>query len=339
MKRIRIGVLGCGKVTESFHLPVVAQNNACALGCLVDAHLPRAEMLAGRHGIAQVFADYRKAIDHVDAVILATPNHLHAPMAIDLLQNGIHVLVEKPMALSAMDCEAMLKAEKASGRVLAIGLVRRFYAVSRFVKQAIDNGLLGKIIDFDFQEGGIFSWPVTTDFMFRKEAGGGVLADIGIHTLDLLLWWLGGVDSVAYVDDARGGVEADCRIHLKLIDGASGSVALSRLRKMRNTYIIVGERGTLEVGTSFDSQISLTLKGQSQLIKGAVMTDGQPDRSMHDVFQKQLNDFVKAINSGTQALVTGDEGSRAVKLIEACRNAREMLEYPWSLAARQSEVH
>ncbi len=338
MNKLKLGIFGCGKVTESLHLPVALQSNAFEVTCLVDTHFSRAEKLAQQYGISSVSNDYHKILNEVDAVILATPNHLHAPMTIDLLQRGVHVLVEKPMALVSSDCEKMVLAAKHSNCVLAVGLVRRFYAVSQFVKKIIDNRLLGDICDFDFQEGSIFSWKVTSDFMFRKEAGGGVLADTGIHTLDLLLWWLGDVNDVRYFDDFAGGVEADCRISLKLKNGASGIVELSRLRNMRNTYIITGERGTLEVGNRFNAEISLHLKGHAQVLKGSILTHGQPDRSMHEVFDKQLNDFAIAIKNGTQPFVSGDEGQRAVKLIDDCRSVRESLIYPWSVPVDHPEV-
>ena len=129
---------------------------------------------------------------------------------IDLLQNEIHVLVEKPMALNSGDCQAMIESAKNAGVVLAVGLVRRFYHLERFVKQVIDSMLLGKIIKFDLREGVVFGWPVVSDSIFSKHnSGGGVLIDIGVHVLDLLLWWFGNYETVEYYDDSMGGVEAE----------------------------------------------------------------------------------------------------------------------------------
>ena len=70
----------------------------------------------------------------------------------------------------------------------------------------------------------MYSWPVASDFMFRKDAGGGVLADTGAHVLDTVLWWLGDWDKVEYHDDAHGGVEADCLLKLTMKSGAVGTV-------------------------------------------------------------------------------------------------------------------
>src|SRR6266536_3703994 len=99
--------------------------------------------------------------------------------------------------------------------------------------------------------GFVYNWPVASGFFFSKEqAGGGVLVDTGSHMLDLLLWWLGDViDVVEYRDDSLGGVEAECWLSLVLqtpTGPVQGNIILSRLRKLRNTARIVGERFTIE---------------------------------------------------------------------------------------------
>ena len=117
--------------------------------------------------------------------------------------------------------------------------------------------MLGTIRSFDVREGMVFRWPVKSAAMFSPECGG-VLADIGTHVLDLLLWWFGDVAGFEYWDDAAGGVEADAVMHLEMASGVTGRVELSRTRDLRNSCVIRGERGTLEVGTKTDSTVTLT---------------------------------------------------------------------------------
>lgn len=239
----RIAIIGCGAVTEKLHLPALA-----ALGInpalLVDTNLRRAQNLADTFNASSVGDDYRPYVGKFDAAIIALPHYLHAPVCIDLLRHGVHVLVEKPMALTTTECDAMIAAAVEARRVLAVGLMRRFIPAAQWVKAAIDAGVLGPIELFDFQEGSEFRWPVASGFFFRKEtAGGGALADTGAHTLDLLLWWLGDVSSFDYYDDSYGGVEANCKLHLTLASGARGVVELSRTRKLRCTAILRGRRG------------------------------------------------------------------------------------------------
>ena len=221
MKKIKFAIVGCGAIAKA-HLQAIAVSEHAEVTVLVDKVLPRAQLLAGSFHVSSAVEDYKESFGHVDAAIVALPHHLHSQVATDFLQNGIHVPTEKPMALNISECDAMIKAAKASETKLAVGLARRFFDSSRFVKQALGNQMLGDIISFDFREGIVYKWPIMSDFAFRKETGGGTLADIGVHVLDLLLWWLGDYDSFEYYDDSMGGVEADCELHLKLKSGAPG---------------------------------------------------------------------------------------------------------------------
>jgi len=248
--KIRIGIIGCGAVTEIGHLPAVAANPNCTLTALVDRNQSRLELLAKRGRPEFTSEDYRDCFGKIDAAILALPHNLHAPVAIDLLSNGIDVLVDKPMAMSASECDAMMEAAKSGNRMLAVGLMRRNLYSAQMARSFIESGMLGAIRSFHFAEGGIYNWPVTSDFFFKRQtAGGGVLLDTGAHTLDLLLWWLGDVASFEYFDDtvAENGVEADCLMRLTMKSGAEGTVELSRTRNLRNTAIIVGENADMEV--------------------------------------------------------------------------------------------
>ncbi|MBE9513730.1 MAG: Gfo/Idh/MocA family oxidoreductase [Chloroflexi bacterium] len=330
MNKLKLAIVGCGAITQGIHLPVTALSNQVEVTVLVDKFLPRAHELADKYGVPVVADEYREIIGKADAAIVSLPNYLHAPVTIDLLQHEVHVLVEKPMALKTSNCDEMIEAASNTGAVLAVGLVRRFYGSSQFVKQIVENGLLGNILGFDLREGIIFRWAVASDSMFRKEAaGGGVLVDIGPHALDLLLWWLGGYTSVEYYDDAMGGVEADCELHLRLQCGASGVVELSRTRNLRNSWIIRGERGTLEVGTGFNPLIRLKTKNRDVVLAGRVARDGVADKTIQDVFRRQFDDFVDAILSHREPFVPGQEGRRAVELVETCYALRQPSKQPW----------
>jgi predicted dehydrogenase len=335
LSNLKLAVIGCGAITKGIHLPVTALSDQVEVTVLVDKFLPRAHELADKYGVPAVADDYRDVIGQVDAAIVALPNYLHAPVTLDLLRSGIHVLVEKPMALKTSECDEMIEAARNTGAVLAVGLVRRFYESSQSVKKIIENGLLGNILGFDCREGIIYRWAVASGAMFRKEtAGGGVFVDMGIHVLDLLLWWLGDYDSVEYYDDAMGGVEADCELYLQLQCGASGVVELSRTRNLRNSWIIRGERGTLEVEKGLNPLIHLETKNQGVVLTGQVTRDDAADKDLRDVFRRQLDDFADAILSHRQPFVPGQEGKRAVELIETCYASRQSLKQPWMFPER-----
>jgi len=326
---IRVGIIGGGAAAEGIHLPALARTAGIELAAIVDPVKARTDQLSRSFGVRAGFTDYREAIPHIDAAVLGVPHQLHAPIAVDLLEAGVHVLVEKPMALTTAECDAMLAAAERSGAMLAVGLLRRFAPTLRWTKETLSSGLLGPIKSFDIREGLIFRWPVKSAAMFSP-ACGGVTADIGAHILDLVLWWFGDCARINYWDDAAGGVEADAVIELEMASGVTGRIELSRTRDLRNSCIIRGERGTLEVGTKTDSTIHLTpAHGQATLAGRATTPAQQPPGNLADLFAWQMADFLRAVTTGTAPAVPGLEARRSVALIESCYRRRQALAFPF----------
>ena len=296
---------------------------------IVDPVAERTARLQKAFGIPRAFADYRDAIPHIDAAIVGIPHQFHAPVAIDLLDAGVDLLVEKPMALTTAECDAMLAASERSGALLAVGLLRRFAPTLRWTKEALGAGLLGRVQSFEVREGLVFRWPVKSAAMFHPSCGG-VTADLGVHNFDLLLWWFGDCAALVYRDDAQGGVEADAVVEMTMANGVTGRVELSRSRDLPNTCVIRGERGTLEVGTKTDSTITLTpADGRSTLAGRAATPSQPPPGSLADLFAAQMVDFVRACRTRTAPAVPGHEARRSVALLEACYRTRRQLTFPF----------
>jgi predicted dehydrogenase len=328
---IRLAILGCGAVTELGHLPAIAQVTDVRVTTLIDTNAARRERLAAAFGVEHTAADIDGCIDRFDAAVIALPHALHAPASIRLLQNRKAVLVEKPMALTSAECRAMIQSADATGAVLAVGLVRRFLRSVQFARTLITQGFLGKIESFDFREGNVYNWPVASDFFFRRDAaGGGVLVDTGAHTLDTLLYLLGDFADVAYFDDAEGGVDANCLLNVRLQDGTSGTVELSRTRRLRNSAIIRGARATLELAPN-SNQVKLSLRDQPHILAGSVEERDATDQSQDylRLLASQLQDFVVAIKTGRPPVADGRSATMSVRLMEACYNQRKPLDLPW----------
>jgi predicted dehydrogenase len=329
MRPIRVGLVGAGAAAEGIHLPALARTRTVDTVAIVDPSDERVELMKKKFGIPVSYRDHRELIPHVDAAIVGVPHQYHAPVTIDLLEAGIHVLVEKPMALSTVECDAMIDASRRSGACLAVGLLRRFAPTLRYTKEVLESGMLGTIRSFDVREGMVFRWPVKSAAMFSPQCGG-VLADIGIHVLDLLLWWFGDIVGLEYWDDAAGGVEADAVLNLEMAGGVTGRAELSRTRDLRNSCIIHGDRGTLEVGTKTDSTVTLTPAGsRTSLVGRATMPGQQPPSSLGDLFGWQLADFVRAIETHTSPAVPGSDARCSVAALETCYRRRQRLGFPF----------
>jgi predicted dehydrogenase len=329
---IQVAMIGCGAIAERGHLPALSKLSNCAIALLVDKDLDRASRLAAQYKVP-ASDNYRDALKYANAAILALPHHLHAEIGCELLQAGLHLLVEKPMAMTVYECDGMLAAAEAGQAVLAVGLMRRFLHSTHAARWVLQQGLLGQLQRFDCQEGNIFNWPIQSDFLLRREtAGGGVLFDTGAHTLDLLLYWLGEVASFEYYDDSYGGVEADCELRLTMVSGVRGTVQLSRTRDLRNTAIIEGDRAILEVNLRRNWLSVRSPNGESGLLGYGLASDSfeMVEQQFSDLFKPQIEDWFAAIHGEHPPAVSGTEARRSVALIEACYAQRRQLEFPWS---------
>lgn len=354
----RLALIGCGAITEAHHLPEAVKSARCDVTLLVDKNTERARDLARRFGVPHADAELDRVAQLADAALVAVPNHLHAEIAASLLSRGVHVLLEKPMGLNGAECDRIEAAAKASGAVLAMGHPRRFWATTAFVKSALDANVIGDLVSFEVRDGWEFAWPLKSPYLFQRErSGGGCLMDMAPHLVDLLLHWLGDLEVVAYRDDAMGGVEANCEIELKTKTGVPGFVEFSRTRLLRNTFLLRGTRGLIEMGAEKGNQLALTIDGKTQIVgkglrptnrrgelagpeeeRGTWRLNGQPlwTEDFDDLMRRQLEDFLAAVRGEHPPTVPGSEGRRSVEIIEACYAMKEALEPPW--LARRREV-
>ena len=186
----RLAVLGCGWVAD-MHVRAAAACGASVTG-VANHRLESAERFAKEHGIERVTTDWRAlvAAPDVDAVVVCTPNALHAEQSIAALTAGKHVLCEKPMATTVADAEAMLAAASEHDRLLLILHPWRHHPAVIAVRDAIAAGELGRVVrthgygvHADWGPGGWFTDPAL--------AGGGALVDMGIHAIDTARFLLG----------------------------------------------------------------------------------------------------------------------------------------------------
>lgn len=322
-----VAVVGAGAIAESEHLPVLRALKRPTV--VVDPNLERARALAAKFHAVGAEANHKGLAGRAAAAIVSAPHRLHAPIAIDLLGQGLHVLVEKPMAVTGADCDRMIDAANTANRVLAVGLMRRQLTGHRWLKAALQAGFLGEIRTFRFLEGGPFNWPLKSpDLWSREKSAGGVLLDTGAHTLDQLIWWLGEPELISYQDDNLGGVEADCEMKLRLANGAVGTVSLSRTRKLPGTAVIEGERGRVRVELSTNRITAEPISLLDQDI-GGHSGRSFPGQSFNALHRRQMESFLAAVDSAAPPTVDAIEGAKSVRLMEACYAARQPLNLPW----------
>jgi predicted dehydrogenase len=322
---VRLGIIGCGYVTAMSHLPASKMVQDIRVTGLVDLNLDLCRQLGETYEIGCCSTDYRDLFDQVDAAIIAVPHHFHFPIAMEFIQRGKHVLVEKPMAVSVPECQELIQAADAHHVKLAVGLMRRYYDSSRAVQRIINTGFLGKIRAFHAQETVLFDNFKASQFTVQPPFGG-VLLDTGPHTLDLLQWWFGNFVEVKYWDDARGGVETNCRIEVEAPQGVTGLVELSRTRRLPNKIQLEFEYGEVEFLTNQPDHIQIHSELFSSPIEFAKVTDSENPHDLTPYFAIQLENFSRAILNDEPLLVSGEEGMRSIKVIDYCKNNRQTMD-------------
>lgn len=191
---VRIGLIGAGAVVQVAHMPVLKRLKHVELAAICDTDLPKARALAERFSIPAVFDDIEELLENerIDALLLATPNHLHEPHILAALSAGAHVLVEKPLALTSLGAQKIAKAVERRDRVVMVGMTHRYRPDAQAVRSFVQSGELGRI------ESIRGSWHIfrpsrnTLGWRQRRDqSGGGAMLDLGLSILDLGLW-LGG---------------------------------------------------------------------------------------------------------------------------------------------------
>jgi predicted dehydrogenase len=330
-KPIRFGLVGAGAIAQHAYLPAMIGLSYADLTAIVDTNLVTLNNLVEKYTLGYIGPDITSCLDYVDAVIVAVPNYLHFPICEIFLKAGKHVLCEKPITNSTGSAYDLVDCARRNDVKLAVAHIRRFYPSSRLVKQIIKERRLGNIIGFDCQEGVVFSWPTTSRVFFdREKAGGGVLMDIGVHLLDLLMWWFDSEPSIlTYEDDNLGGVEAFSKMKLRYHNSINGSVRLSRLSQLRNTYLIKCKTGTIEYDP-FDMS-SFSIYDNETPTEKRQKTNRTTKKSFTfvDAVKAMLQDFCDAVHENSDPLVTGLEGARVIEFIQECYKNRQQIKMPW----------
>jgi predicted dehydrogenase len=224
---VRIGVVGAGAIAQLAHLPVLAKMRGTTLAAVCDNDRPKARALADRFGVPDVFTDIEDLLelDDLDAVVVATPNHLHEPHVLAALASKRHVLCERPLSLSSRGVERILSAATRADRTVTVANNHRFRTDVQTLSRFIQGGELGKMLGV---RAGAYHFKRPADgWRFRRpEAGGGAFLDHGVALLDLALWLADYPDPVrvsAHMDRARGAsaVEEAMVVQLECAGGIS----------------------------------------------------------------------------------------------------------------------
>jgi predicted dehydrogenase len=208
---LKVGIIGSGAIVQVAHLPVLRKQKSVEVVAICDTDLPKARAIAERFGVKDAYDDIEDLLEHaaLDALVICTPNHLHEPHILAALSADLHVLVEKPLALSAASAQKIMRAAEKRERAVVVGMNHRYRPDAQIVRSFVQSGELGAI---DSVRG---SWhvfrPSRSQLGWRQRrelSGGGAMLDLGLTVLDLALW-LAGNPTPERVTAALDGTRAE----------------------------------------------------------------------------------------------------------------------------------
>jgi predicted dehydrogenase len=203
-ERLRVGIVGGGAIAQVAHLPTLKKLKSVEVVALCDTDLPKARALADRFGVADAHDDIEDLIrtPEIQVAVICSPTHLHESHILAALSANLHVLVEKPLAMSAASVQRIMRAAEKRDRVVMVGMNHRYRPDVQIVRSFVQSGELGRV------ESVRGSWhvfrPSRNQLGWRQrrdQAGGGAMLDLGLSILDLGLW-LGGTPAPVRVSAA-----------------------------------------------------------------------------------------------------------------------------------------
>lgn len=323
---LRLGVVGCGRVFERFHLPAILRVANVDLVAASDTDQRRRTWAKRQLPRAAIFDSADKLLTSADleAILVLTPPSTHAGFVIGALDRGLHVLVEKPMALTFPDGRRMVQAAKLSQRRLQVGFSRRFrepYRRLRLLLQNLDGKQLRAIrFELSFPAA---SWSSRSDFLGDEAQGGGVLDDVLCHQVDLLCWLLDRRPDEARASSGQGPGDS-LAVEVRFGEVAAHLTA-AHGRYAERLEIELADGSMLEAS---GSGVRTGIRSSEWRRRRALLLDRfalvadrllrRPNVSLTS-FERQLRDFERAVRGAESEGATADDGLLAIEIVQACR--------------------
>jgi predicted dehydrogenase len=336
-KRIRIGVAGLGRIGWSFHCGQISASKDFVLAAVVDPCEERRAEAIATYG-CDAFADFDAMIRDadLDAVVIATPTHFHKAHALAAFRKGLHVLLEKPMAMNLKEGRSIASAAKRAGRILTVYQPHRLHARYRHLRRIIDSGKIGEVYHVRI---GMFNFARRNDWQSLVKFGGGMLANYGAHCIDAVFGIIGSQVANTFCSLRRvaslGDADDVVKISYKTRQGAIGEIDINQA-SVENPYQfeVYGTQGFIGFQNG-GRELRVRHFSARKLGKASLNSDLASANRRYpsdDIKIKEeiipvnpkyaINlyaDLAKAIRNGTAPAILPEETLAVMKMIETCR--------------------
>ncbi len=327
---LRVAIVGTGGIADSHIQGYLKFRDRCEIVALADIYPEKAAQKAAKYGLnAKVYPDHRALLDRAcfDVASVCLPPYVHAGVTIDLLNEGKHVLTEKPMATCLQECDQMLETARANGRLLSIVAQNRFKTPMMRFKKLIESGIAGRIVHAQVDS---FWWRGTNyyDLWWRgtwEKEGGGCTLNHAVHQIDLFQWMIGMPKSlqavVANVAHGNSEVEDFSTAVLFYSDGSIGQITASLLHHGEpQQFVIQGERAMLaapwKVVASRQRENGFPEDNPALAAEIQSYYESLPALA-YEGHDGQIANFLAAIEGREQLVVDGVAGRNTIELVTA----------------------
>ncbi len=326
MTGLRFGIIGCGAISEALYLPALARTSICSEFHLLDTEPSRLSALARTYGAKSHTTSLADLMGKVDVAVIATPPLTHDRIATTLLTAGKHVFCEKPMTIRPSDAESLVRLATAANAILMVNHHRRGFPSMARIRQIVQKGELGRLLEVIWVEGYKPTWPTQSGYYYIQRTqdglpGSGVLLDMGAHVIDLLCWWFGTAPQVTECQtDSYGGPDSRARISLDF-DGTPVTVDLGSYVRMTNVYRLTFEHGTIRGKTSDPARFELR---RNDAKRATVVDCGKGGN-----WARVLVNFVAVVGGQERPIVTGQDVLPSIRTIAEGYRVAAPFDEPW----------
>lgn len=345
---LRVGIIGTGGISAAHISGYLEHPGECEIVALCDIVPSKAQGRKDEFGLAAatVYDDAAAmlAAEQLDLVSIATPPNTHAPLTIAALDAGVNVLVEKPMAPSLEECDAMIAAAKVSGKTLSVVAQNRFRDDMATLKEALDSGLIGSVSHAQINSVWSRSLPYY-DLWWRgtwASEGGGCTLNHAIHHLDLTLWLLGRPNSVTAVltnaQHENAEVE-DLSVAILAYDRALAEVTSSVVHQGEDQQSIVIQGRDARVAQPWHAAADLHRPNgfpsgsNTELVERLDAVAAAHEPLAHTRHGGQIGDVLAALREGREPAITAVDGRNSIELVTAIYESgieRRTVDFPLS---------
>lgn len=338
MGKIRVGVIGCGKIAERASMPnLVNYKDKVEVKALCDIEEGKAVSMRDKFQLAgvDIVKDYKSLVTRkdIDAIFVDTPNYLHEEMAVAALKSKKHVLVEKPISITVKAADNMAKAAKASGMHLMVEQTQRFDPIHQAAKKILDEGVLGKVHNIRGRIGhaGPEYWSEGKAHWFydKSKSGGGAMIDIGVHITDLVRWFANKkvTEVFATIQNLEKPVKVDDNgtVLLRFEDGSKGEIECSwTTRPYEVLTFCYGSKGKMITAVGAEKPVKVTVaktgKGEDP---NCTLEEIYPKIGPGGGWENAVHYFIDCCINGEKPFVSGEEGRETMRVINAAYESND----------------